>query len=271
MIQPAQLCDSVLTKPLWAFSCEISVFLLCSTQIVIYKMLPSWTGLTERLQLVWLFYWPLVLRIFSSVIKTWGCKGCLKHRFLEHEGNSIFLFTPAPKAAEPFSSETAHANCLSTPSLEKLQLELLIMAIRSWEWGCRVGWQFSWPLPLPLGLPPASKCSNSSVCAGGWWGDAVTAQPRQPCSARKQPGLQNILSLHFTTADFTEDTRVSEIWGTTGLLLLKPMLCNPEERSWWKAANWQSKGCLYMFPQEYLVVKQNLRRVWKQFILLPFK
>ena len=82
------------------------MYLLYSTLIAIYKLLLSWTSLTGRL------YWLLVLHIFSSIIKTWGYKGCLKHKLLEHVGNNIFLFAPVPKAAEPFSSETALASCL---------------------------------------------------------------------------------------------------------------------------------------------------------------
>lgn len=172
MIHPAQFCDSVLTKnnPCGLLAVKW-VFLLYSTQIVIYKMLLSWTSLTGRLQLLCLFYWPLVLHIFRPIIKTWGYKGCLKHKILEHVGHNIFLFlfNLVPKAAEPFSSETAHANCLRHWR-NKFWLESLIMVISSWEWGCRVGWQFSWPLPLPWGLSPASKCFNSSVCNREWWG-----------------------------------------------------------------------------------------------------
>lgn len=143
--------------------------------------------------------WPLVLQIFSSAIKTWRYKSCLKQKLLEHAENNIFLFALVPKAAEPFSSKIVHTNCLR----HTLSLNCWRLAISSWQRGFMVGWKFYWPLPVSwdCSLLPSIHTAQSVIEDD----EAMLWQVNQGNHALPESSQtsKTIFPLLFTASDLT--------------------------------------------------------------------
>ena len=173
--------------------------------------------------------WTLVLWVFSSAIKIWRYKGCLKQKLLEHAKNNISV----PKAAEPFSFKIVCANRLRhTLAARNFGLNCRCLAISSWENSVVVGWEFYWPLPVSwdCSLLPSIHTTRSVIEDD----EGILWQVNQGNHALPESSQtsKTVLPLLFTASDLTGSQ--TGLWNTRYywvLELLKLMLFNPWERS----------------------------------------